>query len=463
MNKLGRKLSISISIAVIVIFSISIFLTQYFLPNYYLHKTKEKVEDVSDKIEGMDKATFIDSIESIENKYGITIVYEPIHSNVDELNETIRNQLAKKRITLNKFWITKEALQRLEKGNTVNKLYDQGKLKSSFLASFMQKEDILVLVGVSIAHFSDTANIVNEFNLYMLGFSVIIIVMLVWLMSTKITTPLKELKDVSKDISNLKFETVHIKTNDEIEELADSINVMSDKLNKAHLNLKQKNENLKIVTSDLTHELKTPLSLIKAYCVGIKDGLDDGTYIDTIIKQTDNMSNVIEDLLNFSKIERDEIERIPINLFELVHKCLLKHKIEIETKEIKVRIYNSHLQQLFVLADEEKIEMVFNNLISNAIKYTEDDRIDIEFEDFENEIVFKIRNGTNIQQTEMIDQIWEPFYVLEESRNKKTSGTGLGLAIVHSILNRHLFNHGVSILNNQIQFYICFQKNPFNH
>ncbi|SIS13026.1 hypothetical protein SAMN05878482_11710 [Peribacillus simplex] len=463
MNKLGRKLSISISLAVIVIFSISILLTQYFLPKYYLYKTKERLQQVSNEIKEMDKTTFIHSKETIDNKYGITIVYEPIHSNVDELNETVRNQLDKNRITLNKFWITEETLQKLAEGKKVNKLYDQGKLKSSFLVSFMQRDNMLVLVGISIIHFSDTANIVNEFNLYMLLFSIILIVALVWILSKKITTPLKKLKDVSKEISDLKFETVHIKTNDEIEELANSINVMSNKLNEAHQDLKRKNKNLKVVMSDLTHELKTPLSLIKAYCVGIKDGLDDGTYIDTIIKQTDNITNLIEDLLNFTKIERDEIEKTTFELNDLFHTCLEKHKIEIEMKKIDVRISNSHVQQLFVLADKDKIEMVFNNLISNAIKYTADLKIDIAFEVLDQEIVFQIKNGSNIQKTEKVEQIWDPFYVLEASRNKKVSGTGLGLAIVKSILNRHHFKHGVSIFNNQIQFYICFQKNPVNH
>ncbi|MEW9500318.1 sensor histidine kinase [Jeotgalibacillus marinus] len=460
MNKLGRKLSISISLAVIVIFSISILLTQSFLPKYYLYKTKEKVEQVSNEIIEMDKTTFIDSIETIENKYGITIVYEPVSSNVDELNKTIRNQLDQKRITLNKFWITQETLEKLAEGKKVNKLYNQGKLKSSFLASFMQKDDMVVVVGISIEHFSDTAIIVNEFNLYMLGFSVVVIVMLVWLLSKKITTPLKELKDISKDISNLKFATAHIKTNDEIEELATSINVMSMKLNKAHQDLTRKNENLKIVMSDLTHEVKTPLSLIKAYSIGIKDGLDDGTYIDTIVKQTDNITNLIEDLLNFSKIERDEIEKTTFDLIDLFHTGLVKHRIEIETKKLDVTIVNDHLQELFVLADKDKIEMVFNNLISNAIKYTADDKIEVTFEDSKKGILFRIKNGSNIQKTEKLEQIWEPFYVIEASRNKKVSGTGLGLAIVKSILNRHDFNHGVLMSDDQIEFYIYFEKNP---
>ncbi|SDW57479.1 hypothetical protein SAMN05444487_104158 [Marininema mesophilum] len=463
MNKLGKKLSISISIAIVVIFSISILLTQYFLPKYNLYKSKENLKQITSKIEKMDKNKFDRSREAIENKYGITIVYVPVNNNIDQLNGTVSTQLYKSGITLNRFWITNETLQSLAEGKKVNVLYDQGKLKSSFLASFIQKDNMLILVGSSIVHFSDIAQIVNEFNLYMLLFSITLIVVLVWILSKKITTPLKELKDVSEDISNLKFETVHIKTNDEIEDLANSINVMSDKLHMAHDELKRKNKNLKIVMSDLTHELKTPLSLIKAYCIGIKDGLDDGTYLDMIVKQTDNISDLIGELLDFTKMERDEINSTTFNLTDLFHTCLETYKIEIETKKIKVTSSNLHGQPPFyVVADKDKIEMVLSNLISNAIKYTEDDRIEIEWMELEQEIVFQIKNGTNINQTEGLEQIWEPFYVLEASRNKKTSGTGLGLAIVKTILNRHHFNHGVSISNNQIQFYIYFKKASIN-
>ncbi len=121
-------------------------------------------------------------------------------------------------------------------------------------------------------------------NIYIFGFAIFLVIVLVWILSKTITTPLKELRDVAEDISNLEFKKTKVKTNDEIGDLANSINIMSDKLYEAHQDLTNRNEKLKRFMGDITHELKTPIALVKAYSIGIKDGLDDGIYLDTIIK-----------------------------------------------------------------------------------------------------------------------------------------------------------------------------------
>ncbi|MRU05450.1 histidine kinase dimerization/phospho-acceptor domain-containing protein, partial [Bacillus anthracis] len=164
---------------------------------------------------------------------------------------------------------------------------------------------------------------------------------LVWILSKTITTPLKELSDVAEDISRLQFKKTKVKTNDEIGDLATSINIMSEKLQEAHQDLTDRNEHLKRFMGDVTHELKTPIALVKAYSMGIKDGLDDGTYIDTIIKQSDHISNLIEELLRFSKLERDVLQKEEFSIKSLVQSILDKHKIELESKEINLQVnYN---------------------------------------------------------------------------------------------------------------------------
>ncbi|MCI0764991.1 HAMP domain-containing sensor histidine kinase [Bacillus sp. TL12] len=457
MNKLGRKLFLSISLTIILIFTISLLLINYFLPKYNIYKTREGLNKITTQIQSASDETLVDVINRIENENNVTIVYTSIKGTEDEMNDALRLQLAHKRVTLNKLWITKEEVMKVKRSGQSNKLYDQEKLKASFFAKYIAKNDMLILVGVSIAHSNELIEALNTFYLYILGFSILLVVVLVWVLSKTITTPLKELSDVAEDISNLKFKQSQVKTNDEIGELASSINIMSNKLHEAHQDLTDRNEHLKQFMGDITHELKTPIALVKAYSMGIQDGLDDGTYLDTIIKQTDQMSNLIEELLRFSKIERDLLQKEEFQVVSLIQSVIDKHEIEFQAKDIHLQI-DCRVEDVSIYADFDKMKMVFHNLISNAIKYTENQNIKIVLEERNDWIYFSIQNGINPEVSGDIEKIWEPFYVLEASRNKEISGTGLGLAIVKSILERHGFEYGVFIIKNEIQFYMYIEK-----
>ncbi|MGH1296676.1 sensor histidine kinase [Bacillus pretiosus] len=453
MNKLGQKLFLSISLTVILIFTISLLLINYLLPKYNIYKTRESLEGITAQIQSIPSKQLDEAITSIENKGNVTIAYTLINNSEDQINDELRMQLTRKRVALNKLWITKEEVMKVKNFGQSNKIYDQEKIKSSFFVKYIAKDDMLILVGVSIAHSNEVIKTLNSFYFYIFGITIFLIIVLVWILSTTITRPLKELSNVAEDISNLKFERAKVKTNDEIGDLANSINIMSEKLHEAHEDLTDRNEHLKRFMGDVTHELKTPIALVKAYSMGIKDGLDDGTYIDTIIKQTDHISNLIEELLRFSKLERDVLEKEEFSITSLVQSILDKHKIELESKEINLQV-NYNVGDEVVYADVNKMRMVFQNLISNAIKYTANQNIKITLENRNENIYFQIQNGMNAEQRKDIDKIWEPFYVLESSRSKDHSGTGLGLAIVKSILERHGFDYGVSTIEEDIRFYI---------
>ncbi|PFO74812.1 two-component sensor histidine kinase [Bacillus cereus] len=453
MNKLGKKLFLSISLTVILIFTISLLLINYLLPKYNIYKTRESLEGITAQIQSIPSKQLDEAITSIENEGNVTIAYASIKDSEDHINDELRMQLSRKRVALNKLWITKEEITKVKHFGQSNKIYDQEKMKSSFFVKYIAKDDMLILVGVSIAHSNEVIKTLNSFYLYILGITIFLIIVLVWILSTTITRPLKELSEVAEDISNLKFERAKVKTNDEIGELANSINVMSDKLHEAHEDLTDRNEHLKRFMGDVTHELKTPIALVKAYSMGIKDGLDDGTYIDTIIKQTDHISNLIEELLRFSKLERDVLQKEQFSIVSLVQSILDKHKIELESKEIDLHV-NYNVGDAIIYADINKMRMVFQNLISNAIKYTANQHIKITLEERNDSVYFQIQNGMNVEYMKDIDKIWEPFYVLESSRSKDHSGTGLGLAIVKSILERHGFDYSVYTIEGDIRFYI---------
>ncbi|MBH0346109.1 MULTISPECIES: sensor histidine kinase [Bacillus] len=453
MNKLGKKLFLSISLTVILIFTISLLLINYLLPKYNIYKTRESLEGITAQIQSIPSEQLDEAISSTENKGTVTIAYTSINNSEDQINDELRMQLTRKRVALNKLWITKEEIMKVKNFGQSNKIYDQEKIKSSFFVKYIAKDDMLFLVGVSIAHSNEIIKTLNSFYLFILGITIFLIIVLVWILSKTITTPLKELSDVAEDISRLQFKKTKVKTNDEIGDLANSINIMSEKLHEAHQDLTDRNEHLKRFMGDVTHELKTPIALVKAYSMGIKDDLDDGTYIDTIIKQTDQISNLIEELLRFSKLERDVLQKEEFSIESLLQSIIDKHKIELESKEIDLHV-NYNVGDTIIYADVNKMSMVLQNLISNAIKYTTNQNIKITLEDRNESVYFQIQNGMNAEYMKDIDKIWEPFYVLESSRSKEHSGTGLGLAIVKSILERHGFDYGVSTLDGEIRFYI---------
>ncbi|MCR8743752.1 sensor histidine kinase [Romboutsia lituseburensis] len=357
---------------------------------------------------------------------------------------------------MKKFWISKDSLYKLN-NQSVNKIYNQGKSKYSLLVKFIKKDDYIFAIGTIIEHSQETIEIINRFNIIMSAFSVILISILTFILSNKIIKPIEKLKLLSNDISKLKFRTEEIKTNDEIEELSQSINKMSINLEKAHNELNNRNESLKQFISDASHEMKTPVALIKAYAIGIQDGIDDGTFIDTVIEQSEHLTDLINTLLYWSKYEKKEFNMSNFDLKEKLIHCIKKYEILIEERDIKLNVKIDN-DNFMINADENSIEIVLNNLISNAIKYNSNNKINIFLLKDNDEIFVSVKNGINNINKEEIDNIWKPFYVLESSRSKELSGTGLGLSIVKEILEAHKFEYGVDVNDENIEFFFIVKK-----
>lgn len=458
MTKLNKKLSISICIAVILVSIASLAINNLFVHKYYLYEKKKIINKLGLEVEDMTANSLISNIEDIEKQDSVTIVYSPINANsknvAEEVSENISYEFFKKGISLKKFWISEELLNRL-KMESVNRIYNQGKSKYSLLVKFIQKENYVFAIAITVEHSQETIEIINRFNVIMSLFSVILISILIFILSNKIIKPISKLNILSQDISKLNFRTEEIKTKDEIEDLANSINRMSVSLEKAHTELNNRNENLKRFICDASHEMKTPVALIKAYAMGIEDGIDDGTYLETIIEQSENLTNIINTLLYWAKYEEKELNRSDFELKGKIIDTLKKY--EIILKDNNIQVFTKFDNEDFTInGDEGSMEIVLNNLISNAIKYNSDNKIDLFLHRDEKEIFFSIRNGINNINKDELENLWKPFYVLEKSRNKELSGTGLGLSIVKEILETHKYEYGVDLNDDKIEFYILF-------
>ncbi|WP_270504727.1 sensor histidine kinase [Paraclostridium sordellii] len=454
MTKLNKKLAISISMVVILVSIISLALNNIFIDKYYLYEKKKTINKIGEEIKALNTESAIKSINSLEEKYKTSIVYIPVNLKGDSekfITQNLVNEFSKKGISLKKFWLSKPKIEDM-KEKSINEIYNQGKLKYSILTKFILKDNYIFAVTMPIEHSQETIAIINKFNLILTSFSVIIIVILTFILSKKIINPLEKIKLLSRDIAKLNFRTEKIKTNDEIEELADSVNQMSMSLQNAQNELNKRNENLKIFIGGASHELKTPIALIKAYAMGIQDGIDDGTYLDTIIEQSEKMNDIINNLLYLSKYEKRELKLENVNLKDLIEDTIKEYDVFIKSNDIEVNL-NISKDKFIINTDKEGIKLVINNLISNAIKYTTDKKIYIDLNKNE-KIYLDIYNKVNPNIEKELEKIWEPFYVLEKSRNKQLSGTGLGLSLVKEILDSYNLKYGIKFNNEYLKFFI---------
>ncbi|MCP1123123.1 HAMP domain-containing histidine kinase [Bacillus sp. 3103sda1] len=318
--------------------------------------------------------------------------------------------------------------------------------------------------------------VLKDYYVYALIIVFIVIILLSFYYSKIIAKPLIKMNRVTKKMANFDFsEKLPISTDDEIGSLSGSINSLSvnlkdriDKLHVANTKLQQDIEKerqlektRKEFISGVSHELKTPLSVIRSFAEGIKDGVSKDTtyYTDVILEETDNMNRLIVEMLELAKLESGtyklEIEAFSIG--ELIQQVYTKLLFSIEEKNLHVELALN--PTIYVQANRNRIEQVVVNLLSNAIRYTPNGKqVKLSVIEYEEMVKVEIENnGTPIPE-ESLDKIWDRFYRLDASRSRHTGGTGLGLSIVKNILELHHADYGVYNKENGVAFYFELQK-----
>ncbi|WP_370771965.1 HAMP domain-containing sensor histidine kinase [Faecalibacillus intestinalis] len=297
----------------------------------------------------------------------------------------------------------------------------------------------------------------DNFPLLLGGF--LFIVLFSYLISYMTTRRIKEIDRVAMEITNNNFEGVlDTKGHDELSSLSSHINTMSSNLkrNIDALNLEidqvKKMEQLrKEFIAQFTHEIKTPLAIINGN-IDLLENVDDedkkAKYIEVINKEISVINDLVLQMLDLSKLEAKAItlDKKEIDLRELSEDIIDDYEQLLMDKKLKIEIQG---EDVLIVGDRKRIEMVIQNYLSNAIKHAFiNSTIKIKIK--ENE--FSIENkGKQIDEKRM-DTIWESFV----SDDQK--GTGLGLAIVRNILELHEMSYGVYNLQGGVEFYFRWKK-----
>lgn len=275
-------------------------------------------------------------------------------------------------------------------------------------------------------------------------------------------------------MSELDFDVkIPVTSNDEIGELGNSMNEMSEKLEQTISELKAANIELqrdiaerrkiddmrKEFLSHVSHELKTPIALIQGYAEGLKDDMCDDKesrdfYTDVIIDESHKMNTMVKRLLTLNEIEFGDT-KLNIERFELVgfvNSILASTKILAEEKGAEI-IFEEE-PPVYVWADEYMIEEVFTNYLTNAIHYVRKDGvIRISFKPMGNDIRVCVYNQGDWIAEEDIGRVFEKFYKADKARTREYGGNGIGLSIVAATMEAHGKKYGVENVADGVLFY----------
>jgi len=240
--------------------------------------------------------------------------------------------------------------------------------------------------------------------------------------------------------------SVQTETKDEIGQICEDFEEMRIRLKEQIESRLQYEEDIKELISNISHDLKTPLTAIKGYSEGLIDGVavtpeKQEKYLKTIFTKANDMSTLVDELALYAKIDCNTIPYSfkEINLQEYFDDCIEDLSLDLEVKNIEIKYENDINQETYVVADAEQLKRVINNIIGNAVKYIDKNKgiIQIRIHEVGNYVQIEIEdNGIGIPHTD-IPFIFDRFYRADASRNSKKGGSGLGLAISKKIIEDH--------------------------
>ena len=415
-----RKInSVIISLVVCVITLITIVSSISFSSIYEKNEIIELQNECSLVIKGyeLDDISYLESIE--DSSLRVTLI--DLEGNVifdNQLNESEMENHASR----------EEFKEAKENGYGISKRYSSSLLKTFYYVAYKLDNNIIRVSKVA----DSTLYIlfINLWPLYIVAIVLIICsILLGFLLSKKIVDPINNI-NLEHPLENNKYK--------EIEPLLIRIEAQKNELMKENEEVLNASKVRQEFTSNVSHELKTPLHVISGYAELIKEGIvkdsDVKEFGEKIYSEASRMSKLVEDIMKISKLESDKtIEKTQLKLKNIVVAIVDSLMIEADKKNVKFKL---SLNDCSISGNYDSIYSLIFNLVDNAIKYNKTNgKITIKLQEVSNNVILSVKDtGIGIPK-EDLDRIFERFYRVDKSRSKDSGGTGLGLAIVkHSLI-----------------------------
>jgi len=433
-------------IILIVLWAIQILFLKVYYEIYQVNNLKNLVNTLSNNTYTINELELLSYKNDICMEY---TYYDKVYlfnglNNKCLLNNNETNNLIKK------FILSGKEEQIIKLNNPIND-------SKSILYNIKLDNNQYIFLNTSLEDVGTTTSILTNQLIYVTIIVILVAVIVSIYLSRMLNKPIINITDYARKLAdgnkNIKIEKSNIY---EIDELADALNYASNEINKTE-------ELRRDLLANVSHDLKTPLTMIKAYAELIKDlklnKQQREENLNIIIDETDRLNLLVNDILNLSKLETnvDKLDIKEFDLVSLIDNILGKYKI---IKETENYVFETKLpDKAMVMGDINKISQVIYNLVNNAINYTgEDNLVKIEVEELKKSYrVNIIDTGKGINEKDL-KFIWDKYYKNEKNHKRNKVGTGIGLSIVKNILDRHNFIYGVKSKSGGTKFYFEIPK-----
>ncbi len=461
--KLGNKTnSINFkTLLYLIIFSVTILVflmvSQTLLLKYSYEKYQtKKIKNIAKDITKYDSNEVVSELENIAYENSVCIEYY-LNTNDKILYNTLMvgcglnknnsqiNNLMKDVINSNK---DMQYIKLINKSSDTKAILSGIKVSNGTIFVYSPLEDL------------DGASIVLKGQLLYITLIVIVLACFIsFFLSNKITEPITKITKKAKELGegnyNIEFDSSDVL---EIDELANTLNHVSKDLSKIDTLRRD-------LMANVSHDLKTPLTMIRAYAemvrdISYKDKDKREKDLNVIIEETERLNVLVNDILDLSKMQAnaDELSLEKFDLCEVIKEVMTRYEILKTTEDYKFIIEIPDKAE--VNADKKKITQVIYNLINNAINYTGSDKLVIvRLKNTRKEYIFEVEDTGKGIKKEEIPYIWDKYYKKDKKHQRNVVSTGIGLSIVKEILTKHKFDYGVkSTLKKGSTFYFKIRK-----
>ncbi len=445
----------------LIIFSLSILIFLWlfqviFLDSYYKwYKTKELVNTINTITSNYKEENYEEILDNISHDKGVCIELIKDGKLVYLSNTFNKGCIANQQDTYNYKNDFIKSNDTSARYTLQNKRFNN----KTLVLALKINQRTHIFISASLEPLDATVTILRSQLFYITLLILLLSLLISYFISKHISNPIIKMKNKAKELANGNYNITF--ENSDIEE----INELSKTLNYACIELNKTEDLRRELMANVSHDLKTPLTMIKAYAelirdVTYKDKEKMNKNLNTIIEETDRLNLLVNDILELSKIQSNStplnIEEFDLN--ELIKTIISRYDIYIEKENYNIEYKEQ--EGLLIKADKKRIEQVIYNLINNAINYTGNDKkVSIIIKQDKTKIRVEIKDtGKGIEQKEL-EYIWDKYYKVDKTHSRVQVGSGIGLSIVKNILINHKFEYGVeSKINKGTTFYFEIPK-----